>query len=188
MNVLNLLKETNALLQGHFVLSSGLHSAKYIQCASVLKYPKYAEKLCKELAKKFKGVKVDAVIAPAIGGILVSYELARALGVPSLFTERKDGQMLLRRNFKIAKGERLLVVEDVITTGGSTKEVIDVVNSCGGEVVGVGCIIDRCGKKNIFGKIPLKSLQKITVVTYPPDKCPLCKQGIPVDKPGSKQK
>lgn len=186
MKILKIFKQTNALQEGHFVLSSGLHSEKYIQCASVLKYPEHAQPLCKELAGKFTGEKIDVVVAPALGGILVGYELARAVGTRSLFTERKNGQMYLRRNFEIKKGERVLVSEDVITTGGSTKEVIDVVKSYGGSIVGVACLVDRSGKDNIFGKIPLKSLYKIKVETYPENKCPLCKKNIPITKPGSR--
>ncbi|UCH11916.1 MAG: orotate phosphoribosyltransferase [Candidatus Omnitrophota bacterium] len=186
MNILKLLKKTGALLEGHFILSSGLHSGKYVQCASVLKYPKHAQSLCRQLAAKFKGKKIDAVIAPAIGGILVSYELARALGTRSIFAERKNGQMRLRRNFEIKKSEKVLVAEDVITTGGSTGEVIDLVKGLGGEVVAAACIIDRSGEKNLFGSIRLNSLCKMRIKTYPAEKCPLCKKNIPVDKPGSR--
>ncbi len=185
--MLKLLKKTGALLEGHFVLSSGLHSQKYIQCASVLKHPNHAEKLCRQLAQRFKGQKVDVVIAPAIGGILVSYELARALGARSVFTERKDAKMRLRRNFKIKNGEKVLVAEDVITTGGSTKEVIDVVKSSGGDVIGVACLINRSDKEGLFGNLKLQSLLKIKIETYPADACPLCKKKIPIDKPGSKK-
>ena len=185
--MLKLLKETGALLEGHFVLSSGLHSEKYIQCASVLKYPEHAEKLCKHLAEKFKGEKIDVVAAPAIGGIVVSYELARALGARSIFTERKDGQMQLRRNFNIKKGEKVLVAEDVITTGGSTKEVIDAVKSNGADVIGIACLIDRSDKENLFGSLPLQSLLKMKIETYPAEKCPLCEKKVPIDKPGSRK-
>jgi orotate phosphoribosyltransferase len=187
MNILKLFKKTNALLEGHFVLSSGLHSEKYLQCALVLQYPKYAQALCKELAQKFKHKKIDVVIAPALGGVLVSYELARALGVRSIFAERKDGKMQLRRNFKIKKGENVLVCEDVITTGGSTKELIDIVESLGAKVTGIASIIDRTGGKDLFGKTKLTSLKKMNIKTYPPNNCPLCKRHIPINKPGSRQ-
>jgi len=186
LNILKLLKKTGALLEGHFILSSGLHSGKYVQCASVLKHPKHARNLCKQLAAKFKGKKIDAVIAPAIGGILVSYELARALGTRSIFAERKKSKMQLGRNFEIKKGEKVLVAEDVITTGGSTGEVIDLAKGLGGEVVAVACIIDRSGKKNLFGNIRLNSLCKMGIKTYPAKRCPLCKMRIPIDKPGSR--
>src|SRR3989338_3383514 len=190
MDIMKLLKETNALLEGHFVLSSGLHSEKYLQCALILQYPDYAETLCKELAKKIKKKykNIDLVISPALGGVIVGYELARALGVRSIFTERKEGQMQLRRNFKIKKGEKVIVCEDIITTGGSTKEVIDIVKSSGAEIVAIASIVDRSGKEDIFGKIPSFSLYKINIQTYQPDICPLCKQNIPIDKPGSRQK
>ena len=149
--ILNLFEKTNALLKGHFKLSSGLHSERYLQCALVLQYPKYAKYLCCELAKKFKKEKPSAVIAPAIGGVLVSYEIAKAFGCRSLFTEREDGLMTLRRGFDIRESERVLIVEDVITTGGSTKEVIEVVKQRGGKVIGVGAIIDRSGDMIDFG-------------------------------------
>lgn len=184
-DMLKLLKKTNALLGGHFILSSGLHTGKYLQCAAILKYPKYAEKVCRALAEKFKGKRIDVVIAPAIGGILVSYELARVLGVRSIFTERKDGQMCLRRNFKIKKGEKVLIAEDVVTTGGSTKGVLDVVRSLGGKVIGIACLIDRSDENNLFGNIKLSSLYKMEIQTYSANECPLCKKNIPIDKPGS---
>ena len=187
MKILNIFKKTNALLEGHFVLSSGLHSEKYLQCALVLQYPEYAQALCKALAKKYQGKKIDVVIAPALGGILVSYELAKALGVRSIFTERKEGKQQLRRNFKIKKGENVLVCEDVITTGGSTKKVIDIVKTFGGKLTGIACIIDRSGKNNLFGKTKLTALKKMNIKTYSPENCPLCRKKIPLDKPGSRQ-
>ncbi|MBN1405823.1 MAG: orotate phosphoribosyltransferase [Candidatus Omnitrophica bacterium] len=187
MDVLKLFKETGALLEGHFVLSSGLHSGEYLQCALLLQHPEHAERLCRELAKKFLNKKIDIVIAPALGGVLVSYELARALGVRSLFTERKDGKMQLRRNFKIEKGANVLVCEDVVTTGSSTREVIDIVKANGANVAGVACIIDRSGKENLFKDIMLYSLAKADIKTYTDKQCPLCKSGLSITKPGSKQ-
>ena len=184
--ILNLFEKTNALLKGHFKLSSGLHSEKYLQCALVLQYPKYSKYLCLELAKKFKKEKPSAVIAPAIGGVLVSYEVANALGCRSLFTERENGAMTLRRGFDIKKSERILVVEDVITTGGSTKEVIDVVKQRGGDVIGVGAIIDRSFARIDFG-VRFKCLIKLSVKTFEPANCPLCKKNIPISKPGSRR-
>jgi len=183
--VLGLFTEHNALLTGHFRLSSGLHSEKYLQCALVLQYPNAAAKLSKALAKKFSENKIDVVIGPALGGITLAYEVARAFGVRGLFTERQDGKMVLRRGFSIAKGEKVLVVEDVITTGGSTKEVIAVVKSLGGEVIGVGSIIDRSGQPIDFGA-PFQSLAKVSVETFEEKNCPLCKNNIPVTKPGSR--
>ncbi len=190
MNIQEILKKTNALLEGHFVLSSGLHSEKYLQCALILQYPDYAEELCRQLAKeiKKKHKKIDLVASPALGGVVVGYELARALGVRSIFTERKEGQMLLRRNFEIKKGEKAIVCEDVVTTGGSTKEVMDIVTSQGGETLAVASLVNRSGREDVFGKIPLFSLYQINIQTYQPQECPLCKKGIPVTKPGSKQK
>jgi orotate phosphoribosyltransferase len=184
--VLFLFEELNALLKGHFKLSSGLHSEKYLQCAIVLQHPVIAEKLAKELAAKFETEKIEVVIGPALGGVTWSYEVARALGVRSLFTEREEGKMTLRRGFSIKEGERVLVVEDVVTTGGSTKEVIDVVNASGGIVVGVGSVIDRSDKPVDFG-VKFKSLAKLKVQTFKEHDCPLCKAGTPVLKPGSRK-
>ena len=182
---LGLFTEHNALLSGHFRLSSGLHSEKYLQCALVLQYPDAAEKLSRALAKKFSGNKIDVVIGPALGGVTLAYEVARAFGVRGLFTERQEGKMVLRRGFSIAKGEKVLVVEDVITTGGSTKEVIEVARSLGGEVVGVGSIIDRSAQRVDFGA-PFQVLAKVKVDTFEEKDCPLCKKNIPVTKPGSR--
>lgn len=185
-DVLKLFEKHNALLTGHFRLSSGLHSERYLQCALVLQYPDVAEKLSKELAKKFSNNKIDVVIGPALGGITLAYEVARAIGARGLFTERQDSSMVLRRGFSIKKGEKALVVEDVVTTGGSTKEVVDVVKSFGGIVVGVGSIIDRSGGNIDFGA-PFQSLSKIKAETFEEKNCPLCKKGIPITKPGSRK-
>jgi len=185
-DVLEIFNKTNALLKGHFKLSSGLHSEQYLQCALVLQYPQYAQKLCAELAKKFISEKPTAIVAPALGGVLVSYEVARAIGCRSLFTERDDGKMALRRGFQLDGSDRVIVVEDVITTGGSTKEVMDVVKEKGARVIGVGSIIDRSSAAIDFG-VPCASLLKIEVKTYKPEECPLCKAGAPVVKPGSKK-
>jgi len=190
--ILDIFKKTGAILEGHFKLSSGLHSAQYLQCAKVLQYPEYAEKLCKELAKKLRHCEgaiapeaISAVVAPALGGIVVSHEVARALGVKSLFTERVEGKMTLRRGFELKKGDKVLVVEDVVTTGLSTKEVIETVTSLGSTVVGVGCIIDRSKEEIDFGA-PFKSLIKIDIPTYSPESCPLCAKNISITKPGSR--
>jgi len=189
--ILNIFEKTNALLKGHFKLSSGLHSGQYFQCAKVLAYPEYAEKLCKTLADKISpqstvhSPRIDAVVAPALGGMIVSYEIARALGTKSLFTERVEGKMVLRRGFELHKDDKVLVVEDVITTGLSTKEVIEVVKSFGSEVIGIGCIVDRSGGKADFG-IPFKSLIKMDTPTFQPEHCPLCEEKKPLTKPGSR--
>jgi orotate phosphoribosyltransferase len=184
--VLEIFKKTNAFLKGHFRLSSGLHSEGYLQCALVLQYPEYAKTLCAELAKKFRDTRPTAVIAPAIGGILVSYEVARALGCRSVFTERENDIMILRRGFSLEKSDRVLVVEDVVTTGGSTKEVIEVVKKNGAEAIGVGAIVDRSGGEINFG-LEFNSLIKLKIMAFKPEECPLCKEGIPVVKPGSKR-
>jgi orotate phosphoribosyltransferase len=191
--VLKLFDKYGALLTGHFKLSSGLHSEKYLQCALVLQHPDVAEKLSGELTKKLSEglpsgsrTKVDVVVGPALGGITLAYEVARSLGVRGLFTERHEGKMVLRRGFSIGKGENVLVVEDVITTGGSTKEVIDVVRSLGGKVVGVGSIIDRSSQAVDFG-VPFHALAKVRVETFEEKDCPLCKKDIPVTKPGSRK-
>lgn len=185
-DVLKIFDKYNALLSGHFKLSSGLHSEKYLQCALVLQYPDVAEKLSKALAERFSKEKVDLVIGPALGGITLAYEVARAFKVRGLFTERQEGKMVLRRGFSINKGEKVLVVEDVITTGGSTKEVIEVVKSLGGIVVGVGSIVDRSDNPVDFGA-RFESLAKIKVDMFEENSCPLCKKSIPVTKPGSRK-
>ncbi|MCX5665742.1 MAG: orotate phosphoribosyltransferase [Candidatus Omnitrophica bacterium] len=184
--VLGLFEKSGALLKGHFKLSSGLHSEKYLQCALVLQHPDMAERLSKALAGNFSKEKIDVVIGPALGGVTLAYEVARAVGSRGLFTERQDGKMVLRRGFSISKGEKVLVVEDVVTTGGSTKEVIDLVRSFGANVVGVGSIIDRSGVAIDFGA-PFKPLAKVEVETFQEDKCPLCKREMPITKPGSRR-
>ncbi len=183
--ILELFRKTGALFKGHFILSSGLHSDRYLQCARVLQYPRYAEKLCAQLAHYFKKNKPTCIIAPAVGGIIVSYETARALSIRSIFTERKDGLMVMRRGFELAPTERVLVVEDVITTGISTNEVIGVVKSKGAAVIGVGCIVDRSGKKIDFG-VKFKSLINLDLPVSPPEQCLLCKEGLEAIKPGSR--
>lgn len=183
---IEIFKKSNALLTGHFRLTSGRHSGQYMQCAQVLQYPAYAGTLCAALAEKFSGIPVDLVIGPAMGGIIVAYEVGRALGVKAFFTEREQGAMSLRRGFVINPGEKVLVVEDVVTTGGSVKEVIDVVRENGGEVVGVGVLVDRSNGKADFG-VKTESILQMEIEAYEPEDCPLCKQGLPVVKPGSRQ-
>jgi len=177
----------DAFHKGHFKLSSGLHSEYYLQCALVLADPKVAAKLCKGLANKFKGKKIDIVIGPAIGGITAAYEVARSLGARGIFSEREEGKMALRRGFRLNRGERVLVVEDVTTTGGSAKEVVEMAKSLGAKVIGVGAIVDRSSGKARFG-VPFKSLAKLNIKAYRAEKCPLCKNGIPIIKPGSRSK
>jgi orotate phosphoribosyltransferase len=182
---LDLYRETGALLQGHFRLTSGLHSDVYLQSALVLQYPEHAAALGAALADAFRGSGAMTVLAPAIGGILVAHEVARALGARALFSERENGEMRLRRGFTLGSGERCLVVEDVITTGGSTREVVACVESHGGLVVGVGSLIDRSGGGAAFA-VKRVALATITAQTWPPEHCPLCKQGSPAIKPGSR--
>ncbi len=184
--VLKLFEKNSALLTGHFKLSSGLHSAKYLQCALVLQYPEIAEKLAKELASRFAGDKIDFVVGPALGGVTLAYEVARAIGCRGLFTERQEGAMVLRRGFSIASGERALVVEDVVTTGGSTKEVIELVRAAGGIVAGVASIIDRGDKLVEFGT-RFECLAKVSVQTFGEGNCPMCSRGDAVTKPGSRK-
>jgi len=184
-DIILLFTSTGALLTGHFQLTSGLHSRQYLQCALVLQDPRNAERIGKLLADKFNGITVDVVVAPAIGGILVAHETARAIGVRALFTEREAGMMTLRRGFSIAPGERALVVEDVVTTGGSTRETIEAVSRAGGVVVGAGSLVDRSGGDVDLG-VPRRALLTLYVPAYEPADCPLCRQGEPVVKPGSR--
>ena len=189
--VMEIFEETNALLKGHFRLSSGRHSDRYLQCALVLQYPWYAEKLCAALAEKVLPLNPQAVVSPALGGVVVGQELARALKVRAIFTERnkETDTMELRRGFTVEKGERVFAVEDVITTGKSVKESIQVMRSLGAEAVGVGSIIDRSGGGacQLFD-VPMKALVTLKVESWEEKDCPLCKQGVPVVKPGSRSK
>lgn len=182
---LQLFRDTGALLEGHFQLTSGLHSPQYFQCAKVLQYPQHAEKLCRVAQKSFSPQRLDAVMAPAVGGIIVAHETGRLLQTRVLFAERQDGKMSLRRGFHIAPGERILVCEDVVTTGGSVREVINLVREAGGEVVGVFCIVDRSNGKADFG-VPLLSTLQLAPETYAPETCPLCATGGVAEKPGSR--
>jgi orotate phosphoribosyltransferase len=182
--ILSVFKETGALLEGHFLLTSGLHSNRYFQCAKVLQYPWHAEKLCMELSEQLRDMKPDVVVSPAVGGIIVGQETARHLKSRSVFMEREEGRMTLRRGFEIGAGERVIVIEDVTTTGGSVKEVIQAAGYSGGRVVAVGALVDRSGGRIDFG-VPYMSLLRMDVVTYQPDQCPLCRDSKPV-KPGSR--
>jgi len=176
---------TGAYLRGHFRLTSGLHSAEYLQSAKVLQYPNIAEKLAQELVARMP--KGDAVASPALGGLVIGHEVARAMGVRFIFTERDaEGKMTLRRGFAVTPGERFIVIEDVVTTGGSTKEVIDLLSSMGASVLSAGSIVDRSGGKADVG-VPRVALTTLQPETWPPDFCPLCKDGVPVEKPGSRK-
>ena len=182
---LELYEKTGALMRGHFRLTSGLHSDIYLQSALVLQYPEHAARLGDALAAPFGDAGAQTVLAPAIGGILVAHEVARALGVRALFTERENGVMRLRRGFALTPGERCLVVEDVITTGGSTREVVECVRASGGAVVGVGSLIDRSGGAAAFD-VKQAALATVSATTWPPEACPLCKTGSAAIKPGSR--
>jgi orotate phosphoribosyltransferase len=180
-----LYEKTGALMHGHFRLTSGLHSDVYLQSALVLQHPEHAATLGAALAAPFRDARVATVLAPAIGGILVAHEVARALGARSLFTEREGGVMSLRRGFTLGPGERCLVVEDVITTGGSTREVVECVERHGGGVVGVGSLIDRSGGAARFS-VKHVALARVAAATWQPEECPLCKGGSQAIKPGSR--
>ncbi|WP_346354936.1 orotate phosphoribosyltransferase [Azotosporobacter soli] len=177
--------ETGAIMEGHFLLTSGLHSAMYVEKFQVLQHPKYTECLCAALAERFKMANVGVVIGPVTGGILLAHEVGKALGTRAIFTERVDGKMTLRRGFCIEPGERVLVVEDIITTGGSVDEVIEVVKAQGGELVGVGVLVNRSGGKATF-EAPLESLLDLTIEAYSAEECPMCKAGEPMTKRGSR--
>ncbi len=184
-----LLRSTGAMLDGHFLLTSGLHSPMYVEKFNLLQQPKYTEQLCRELAARFADGKVDTVLGPMTGGILLAHEVGKALGTRAIFTEREHGRMTLRRGFTLAKGERVLVVEDVVTTGGSVREVIDVVRAAGATLVGVGLLIDRSGGRADFGVRegePVEALVHLDVPTYAPEDCPLCRDGIGLTERGSK--
>jgi len=185
--VLDLLRESSALLEGHFELSSGLHSDRYFQCALGLCEPKRAELFADGLAAMLP-YEVDLVVGPALGAVVWAQEVARALGKPAFFTERKDGEMLLRRGFSIEPGTRVLVVEDVITTGGSAREVVDLLRGLGAEVCGVGTLVNRSGG-NPYEDLGMElvALATVEVVTWEKDDCPLCSEGVEITKPGSKK-
>jgi orotate phosphoribosyltransferase len=180
-------RRTGALLEGHFVLTSGLHSTQYLQCALVLQHPAEAEAFGRAIAEQFGAGGVETVAAPAIGGIVIGWEVARALGVRSIWTEREEGRMTLRRGFTVRPGERVLVVEDVITTGGSTRETCDALRAAGALVVGAASIIDRSGGRSDVG-VPRVALATLEVPAVSPADCALCAAGVPAVKPGSRKK
>jgi orotate phosphoribosyltransferase len=178
------LKRVGALLEGHFQLTSGLHSNRYVQCARLLSLPQEAEAVSRALADRFSDVNVDIVLGPALGGVIVAHEVARALGTPCLFTERKEGEMQLRRGFEIPKGSQVLIVEDVVTTGGSAKEVLQLVRDAGGEIVGVGSIVQRAASSPF--DVRYEALLALQVTAWDPSECPLCAEGTAPVKPGSR--
>jgi orotate phosphoribosyltransferase len=183
--ILDIFRQTNALLDGHFLLTSGLHSPNYFQCAKVLQYPKYLHLFAGEIAKHFEYSEIELVISPAVGGVVVGTEVGRMLGARTIFGEREGNEMKLRRGFEIKKGERVLVVEDVITTGGSVREIIQLVSAAGATLAGVGYIVDRSNGKVDFDAKMFPVL-KLDVITYQPHQCPLCASGGTAIKPGSR--
>jgi orotate phosphoribosyltransferase len=180
-----LLRDTGALLQGHFRLSSGLHSPNYVQCARLLRNPRDAKAVGKALGERLRPLHPGLIVAPALGGVIIGYTVAEALGLPFVFTERKDGAMTLRRGFVIEPGERIVIVEDVVTTGKSTRETATIVEQLGGKVVGFASILNRSGKENPFDA-PYESLLSLDLDTFEEDSCPLCDKGVPIDAPGSR--
>lgn len=184
-DVISRFRRAGALLEGHFRLTSGLHSPGYLQCALVLQHPREAEALGEALAALVRAAGPQAVLSPALGGIVIGQEVGRALGVRALFAERQDGALTLRRGFALSPGEKVVVIEDVVTTGGSTRETIEVARAAGAEVVAAGAIIDRSGGEQRL-EVPFHGLAKVSLPAYAPESCPLCLAGQPVVKPGSR--
>ena len=183
--LLDLFRRSGALLEGHFLLSSGLHSSGYLQCALVLSHPLYAEALGRAIAAELRGLRPTVILSPALGGVIIGHEVARALGVRALFAERQEGVLTVRRGFSLSEPERVVVIEDVLTTGRSTRETMQVASAAGGTVVAVGSIVDRSGGQANLG-VPFVTLFDIALPTYEPGACPLCQQGSSAIKPGSR--
>ena len=185
--LLDLFRKSGALLEGHFRLTSGLHSSGYLQCALVLQHPRHAEALGAAIAARTRDWRPTVVLSPALGGVVIGQEVGRALGVRAIFAERQDGALMLRRGFMLGENDRVLVVEDVVTTGGSTRETIQVARAAGAQVIGAASIVDRsgAGRRPALG-VPFTTLIEIDLPTHEPDECPLCAQGLPVLKPGSR--
>ena len=183
--LLDLFRKSGALLDGHFRLSSGLHSTGYLQCALVLQYPAHAETLGRAVADQVRHLKPSVVLSPALGGVVIGHEVGRALGVRALFAERQDGVLTLRRGFMLSETDRVVVIEDVVTTGGSTRETMQVAVAAGGHVVGAASIVNRSGSGLDLGA-PYSALLEMALPTFEPGACPLCEQGLPVAKPGSR--
>jgi orotate phosphoribosyltransferase len=185
LDVRALLGETGALLTGHFRLSSGLHSPNYVQCARLLEHPRHARALGESLARRIELMSAARIVAPALGGVVIGYTVAQALDVPFVFTERKEGTMVLRRGFRIGRGERVVIVEDVVTTGKSTRETAEAISREGGAVAGFASILNRSGGPNPF-EAPYEALLSLELETHPEAECPLCAAGVPLDTPGSR--
>ncbi|MGM0688028.1 MAG: orotate phosphoribosyltransferase [Bacillota bacterium] len=181
-DIIKLLKKSGAIMEGHFLLTSGRHSSLFLQCSQLMQYPEYAELICSRMAEPFKNERIEAVIGPAMGGIIMAYETARSLGARALFAERSDSGMILRRGFSIKPGEKVLVVEDAVTTGGSVQKVLDMLHLLKAEVIAVSILVDRTAGRLDFG-LPLKSLLSMEIESYEADNCPLCLKGIPIQRP-----
>lgn len=184
--VMEILEKTGVMQRGHFLLTSGRHSDTYMQCAHLFKYPEYCEEIAADIAARFKDDGVDYVVGPAIGGIIFAYEVSRCMGVPNLFAEREKGEMTFRRGFEIEPGSKVLIVEDVVTTGGSVIEVMECIKEFNAEIVGVGVVIDRSLGSANFG-VRLESIVQMEISSYPPDECPICDSGEELVKPGSRK-
>jgi orotate phosphoribosyltransferase len=184
--IIDIFEKTGVIIHGHFRLTSGRHSDVFLQCSQVMQYPEHAEGICRELAGLFTGTQIDLVIGPALGGIVLAYEVARSLGARAVFAERENGKMTLRRSFTIDRGEKVLVVEDAVSTGGSVNEVAEVVTANGGDIVGIGAFVDRTGGIVSFG-VPFCALVTMDIKSYAPAECPHCKSGVPLALPKSAQ-
>ncbi|HOJ77625.1 MAG TPA: orotate phosphoribosyltransferase [Bacillota bacterium] len=182
--LLEIFRETKVLREGHFKLASGKHTKKQLQCALLVQYPNFNERVCEDLARRFKGVEIDVVVSPAIGGILVGYEVAKCLGVRAVFTERENGKMTLRRGFNIEDDENVLVISDVLITGSAINEVIEVIKERGANLCGVGVLVDRSNGKISFGTRK-EALYTTEFETWDPEECPICGAGIPFTKNGT---
>ena len=184
--IIAVFKERKVMLEGHFLLTSGRHSDKYMQCAKLFQYPDVSEMICRQLAEQFSDMDIDLVVGPAVGGIIMAYEMSRQLGVKNIFAERENGKMTLRRGFEVPKGAKILVTEDVVTTGGSVKEVIELLDGMGAQVMAVGSVVDRSAGKVDFG-VPFRAVLSMEVKSYEADECPICKTGAQLVKPGSRK-
>lgn len=185
--IIDLLKKTGVIMEGHFLLTSGRHSSMFLQCSQLLQHPEYAGSLCRLMAEQFRDKAVEVVIGPAMGGVILAYELARTLGAKALYAEPSEDKMILRRGFRIEAGEKVLVVEDAVTTGGSVQKVIDLLKSCEAEIIGVAVIVDRSAGNLNFG-VPTKALLKMQIESFEPETCPLCQAGQPLQKPKGQPK
>ena len=183
--LIELFKKTNVIQTGHFELTSGRHTDTYLQCAQIFQYPEYTNKLAGEIANLWEDTNLDLVVGPAIGGIIISYAVAAKIGLRNIFSERKNGEMKFRRNLNVKEGERVLIVEDVVTTGGSVREVIDLLEESKADIVGISSLVDRSNGQVEFG-YTFKPLVQLKVASYKEEECQLCKKGIPINKPGSK--